>query len=82
MSIRRTMGEVALLDDEDGSPPYLGRIVAHSRGAKPDACVRDCGDPQCREWPVVEVVNAPGESTGEMIFHVPECRMATPPTAR
>lgn len=79
MSLRRQIGDVVQLND-DGSP-YEGRIVAHGRGVDPDDCVRGCGDPLCREWPVVEVLDARGKATGERVFHVAECLMTTPASA-
>jgi len=81
MSKRRHVGDVVLLDDEDGTGPYLGRIDA--RGAeRGDYCPLtthdDDHDPDCAEWPNVAVLGKAGRPTGAMIYHVPECRMADP----
>lgn len=74
MSVRRHVGDVVLLTDDDGTK-YKARIVAHGRGTEPDECVRRCGDPACGEWPVVEVVDDDHKPTGERVFHVCECEM-------
>lgn len=78
MSTRRKIGDAVIVhagtEDE-----FTGRIVAHSAGSEPDDCVYDCGDPDCREWPVLEVVDeATQKPTGERAFHVAECCMSSP----
>lgn len=78
MSIRRKIGDVVTLADDYGSM-YQGRIVAHGRGTEPDDCVLDCGDVDCAEWPVVEVLDERGVATGERVFHVAECQMIDQP---
>lgn len=77
MSERRKVGELVLIDNGEDDP-FLARIVVHGAGTEPDDCVLDCSDPNCGEWPVVHVVRANGSETGERVFHVSECEMATP----
>jgi hypothetical protein len=55
--------------------PYVGQIVEHGRGSDPDECPLDCGDPNCKEWPVVHEIGPDGKPTGERQFHIPECHM-------
>lgn len=69
------------LDDEDGTPPYLGLIDA--QGAErgdlcPDSVFDPGHDQQCAEWSVIRVLDEHGQPTGERVFHVPECHMVDP----
>jgi len=77
MSVRRRIGDVVQLDEEDDGP-YLAKIAEHGRGTAPDDCMRVCGDPDCKEWPVLAEVDAAGKLTGVRVFHVAECQMAEP----
>lgn len=81
MSKRRQVGEIVVLDDEDGTAPYLGRIDAlgADRGDRCLHCSLDPGhDQACTEWPNVQVLNKNRQPTGEWVHHVPECQMADP----
>jgi hypothetical protein len=53
---RRKIGDVVLVKNGEDEA-FMGRIIIHGRGTEPDECVLDCGDPECHEWPVVEVVD-------------------------
>ena len=81
MSKRRKVDDVVQLDDEDGTPPYLGRV--DGQGAeRGDVCPHAAHDPthdqQCAEWPVILVLDEHGQPAGERVFHVPESPMADP----
>lgn len=79
MGKRRQVGDVVLLDDEDGTEPYLGRIHAlgADRGDRCPHCSLDPShDPACAEWPNVQVLDTSHRPTGEWVHHVPECQMA------
>ncbi len=75
---RRGVGDIVQLDSEDGTGPYLVRIDAQG-AERGDLChlAWDAShDQQCAEWPVVLVLDANKQATGERIFHVSECRMS------
>lgn len=76
MSTRRKIGDIVRVDGyQHNDTPYVAQIVAHGRGTEPDDCILDCGDPACKEWPVVHEIGADGKPNGERDFHVPECHM-------
>lgn len=77
MSTRRKIGDIVCVDGyQHNDQPYIGQIVVHGGGAEPDDCILDCGDPECKEWPVVIEIGADGHPNGERDFHVPECHMS------
>lgn len=81
MSKRRKIGDIVVLDDEDGAPPYLGRIDA--LGAEPvEPCPHrflEAGhDPDCIEWANIQVLDQNLQPTGEWEHHVPECQLDDP----
>lgn len=81
MSKRRHVGDVVVLDDEDGTGPYLGRIDAlgAERGDTcPHCFLEPDHDQSCSEWPNVQVLDQNRQPTGEWVHHVPECQMADP----
>lgn len=62
------------LQDDEGE--FCVRIVVHTCGESPDECLLPaCVDPNCKEWPVVEVLDALHQPTGQRIFHISECAM-------
>lgn len=75
MSSRRKIGDIVRVEYQNYDVSYLGQIVEHGRGSDPDDCILDCGDPDCKEWPVVLEIGADGRHNGERQFHVPECHM-------
>lgn len=78
MSKRRAFGDVVQVQDDYGEVPYLVRLVPTEDGAEPDDCVYECGDPDCREWRIAEVLNEQAQATGEQIHHLTECNMSDP----
>ena len=78
MSKRRAFGVVVQVQDDDGEPPYLVKLIPTADGAQPDDCMYECGDPDCREWRIAEVLDAQAQPTGERIYHVTECNMSDP----
>lgn len=81
MSKRRHIGNVVVLNDEDGTAPYLGRIDALG-AERGDICPHRFLEPDhdqaCTEWPNVQVLDQNLQPTGEWVYHVPECQMADP----
>lgn len=76
MSTRRKIGDIVRVDGyQHNDTPYIAQIVEHGRGREPDDCILDCGDPDCKEWPVVHEIGVDGKPNGERDFHVPECHM-------
>jgi hypothetical protein len=76
MSTRRKIGDIVRVDGyQHDDTPYVAQIVEHGGGIEPDDCILDCGDPACKEWPVVQEVGLDGRLNGERNFHVPECHM-------
>ncbi|MFA1030715.1 hypothetical protein ALP10_200276 [Pseudomonas syringae pv. helianthi] len=78
MSKRRSFGEVVQVQDEDGEPLCLVKLIPTADGAQPDDCMYACGDPDCREWRIAEVLDDKAKPTGERIYHVTECNMSDP----
>ncbi len=77
MSKRRAIGDIVLMDDDEGRGPYRGRIVLPLDGRASDPCPGHmCNDRDCQEWRIVEVLDSAGQPTGERVHHVPECHMA------
>ena len=76
MSKRRVFGDVVQVQDDDGEPPYLVKLIPTDDGADPDYCMYECGDPDCREWRIAEVLDDDGQLTGQRIHHVAECHMS------
>jgi hypothetical protein len=77
MSKRRAFGDVVQKRDGDGKP-YLVRLIPTEDGAEPDYCVAECGDPECREWRIAEILDDQAHPTGRRIYHVAECRLSDP----
>ncbi len=75
MSIRRHIGDVVRVEYQNYDVPYVAQIVEHGRGTEPDDCILNCGDPECKEWPVVHEIGPDGKPNGERQFHIPECYM-------
>jgi hypothetical protein len=78
MSKRRAFGDVVQVQDDDGDAPYLVKLVPTEDGAEPDYCVAECGDSDCREWRIAEVLDDQRHPTGQRIYHVAECNMSDP----
>lgn len=78
MSKRRSFGEVVQVPDEDGQPPYLVKLIPTADGVEPDDCMYECGDADCREWRIAEVLDDQGLPAGKRIYHVTECNMSDP----
>lgn len=78
MSKRRAFGEVVQVQEEDGQPPYLVKLIPTAVGAEPDDCMYECGDPDCREWRIAEVLDDRAQPAGQRIYHVTECNMCEP----
>ncbi|KUG40599.1 hypothetical protein AL053_00755 [Pseudomonas savastanoi pv. fraxini] len=78
MSKRRAFGEVVQVQDENGQPPYLVKLIQTADGAEPDDCMYECGDPDCREWRIAEVLDDQALPAGQRIYHVTECNMSDP----
>lgn len=81
MSKRRQIGDVVLLDDEDGTPKYLARIDAlgaDHRDRCPHSMLDADHDQDCAEWPNMQVLDQNHLPTGDWVHHVPECQMADP----
>lgn len=78
MSKRRAFGDVVQVQNDDGEPPYLVKLIPTPDGAQPDDCMYECGDPDCREWRIAEVCGEQAQPTGERIYHVTECNMGDP----
>ena len=80
MSKRRAFGDVVQVQDDDGEPPYLVKLIPTADSAVPDYCMYDCGDPDCREWRIAEVLDDQVQATGVRIYHITECNMSDPPS--
>lgn len=78
MSKRRACSAVVQVQDDDRETPYLVKLIPTEDGAEPDDCMYECGDPDCREWRIAEVLDEQVEPTGERIYHVTECNMSDP----
>jgi len=78
MSKRRAFGEIVQVQDDDGEPSYLVRLIPTADGAQPDDCMYECGDPDCREWRIAEVLDDQALPTEERIYHVTKCNMTDP----
>lgn len=74
MSKRRAPGDVVWKRANAGFSSQAGRGIIPA-GSTPDACLLDCGDPDCREWPDVWPIDDAGEPTGGNWCHVSECEM-------
>lgn len=42
-------------------------------GGSAQHCMMGCGDPECREWPNLEIVSGP--HAGKHMYHISECQM-------
>ena len=77
MSTRRNPGEIVRRNPGSGfvgSPqPELVRVPDGDDYMNADPCVSGCGDPQCREWPNMEIVEGP--HAGAYMYHISECEM-------
>ncbi|MPQ71471.1 hypothetical protein [Pseudomonas sp. MWU12-2323] len=80
MSTRRAFGDVVQVQDDDGESPYLVMLIPTADGVEPDYCMYECGDPDCREWRIAEVLDDQAQPTGQRIYHVTECNMSDPTT--
>lgn len=78
MSKRRVFGDVVQVQDENGQAAYLVNLIPTVDGAEPDDCMYECGDPDCREWRIAEVLDDQAQPTGQQIYHVTECSMSDP----
>ncbi len=78
MSKRRAFGDVVQIQDDDGETPYLVKLIPTADDVQPDDCVYECGDPDCREWRIAEVLDDQAQPTGQRIYHVTECNMNDP----
>lgn len=74
----RAFGNVVQLKGEEGAPPYLVKLIPAGDGAEPDFYVADCGDHECREWLIADVLDDEARPTGQRIHHVAECHMSDP----
>lgn len=61
-----------------GEPPSLLKLIPTVDGAEPYYCTYKCGDPDCREWWIEEVLDDQAQRTGQRIYHVTECNMSDP----
>lgn len=78
MSKRRKPGEVVRRLPGSGfvgsADPQMVRIPSgHDFVDQADPCMMGCGDPECREWANLEIVEGP--HTGQFIYHISECEM-------
>lgn len=78
MSQRRRPGEVVRREPGSGfvgsADPQLIRVPSgNDYKEEADPCMMGCGDPECREWANLEIVEGP--HTGQFIFHISECQM-------
>jgi len=44
-----------------------------NEGGEASFCLTGCGDPECREWANLEIMNGPHK--GDFIYHISECEM-------
>lgn len=80
MSIRTNIGDILF------KKPLAGFIIESAKIQIPDItenknydfCTLDCGDPECREWATVWILDAKGNVIGTA-FHVAECEMGCNP---
>lgn len=70
MSKRRAFGDAVQVRDDNGELPYLVKLIPTEDGAEPDYCMYECGDPDCREWRIAEVLNDQVQPTGQRIYIV------------
>jgi hypothetical protein len=77
MSKRRKIGDVVRVKypSEVEPDPFVAQIVESGSGPVPEDCIRDCGDPDCKEWQVVHEIGSDGKPNGERQFHISECAM-------
>lgn len=77
MSKRRKNRDVVRVQyPGDAQPdPFVAQIVRSDSGHDPEDCIRECGDPECKEWRVVHELNANGTPNGQRQFHISECVM-------
>lgn len=77
MSTRRRIGDIVFVDHQSElePDPFFAQIVESGSGPDPDDCIRECGDPDCKEWPVVREIGTDGRQNGERQFHICECVM-------
>lgn len=78
MSKRRAFGDVVQVQNDDVEPRYLVKLIPTEDGAEPDYCMYECGDPDCLEWRIAEVLDDQAQPTGQRIYHVTECNMSDP----
>lgn len=77
MSQRRKIGDVVFVEypSGQGPDPFVAQIVESGSGLEPWDCIRECGDPDCKEWQVVREIGPDGKPNGERQFHISECVM-------
>ena len=71
MSKRRQRGDTVWKPPGAGFVGEAGLVVLD--GA-PDECFRECGDPDCQEWPDGRFADGKG-----MSYHLSECELEDPP---
>ena len=77
MSQRRKIGDVVRVEypNHDQPDPFVAQIAQSGSGPEPWDCIRECGDPDCKEWQVVHEIGLDGKTNGERQFHISECVM-------
>uniref|UniRef100_A0A6H1ZHB4 Uncharacterized protein n=1 Tax=viral metagenome TaxID=1070528 RepID=A0A6H1ZHB4_9ZZZZ len=77
VSTRRKIGDIVRVQypSDDEPDPFVAKIVESGSGPEPDDCIRECGDPACKEWPVVHEIGPDGRPNGKRQFHTSECVM-------
>ncbi|HEY8096985.1 MAG TPA: hypothetical protein VIE65_12960 [Methylobacter sp.] len=76
MSKRRSVNDLVWIDEED-EDRFLGRIDMLSAD-QAERCLKagDPGhDPDCKNWPNVEILTDDAQPTGAFCYHVSECEM-------
>ncbi len=76
MSVRRKPGEIVKRQPGSGflnsaKPEFIKILDTDDY----DPCMMGCGDPDCREWPNVEVLDENRVGTGDFLYHISECQM-------
>lgn len=76
MSTRLKPGDIVTFAAErrvgDMQDAHFGRVDELGDATE---CMHDCGDPDCREWPNVELLDGNGRRTGDYAMHICECEM-------
>jgi len=78
MSIRRKPGEIVRRRPGSGfiseaEPAFIQVPEDEAYTLEADPCMLNCGDPECREWANLQIVD--GEHAGQTLFHISECEM-------